>query len=128
MSLSELADVLKGHFGQTDRAKVRLDDMTALFIEWAAPALDAAHMQGEQRTIYETICRDLAHQLATAYSDLGVRIRLPDHHSPEDVARLREDVREAMMELYLRMSGIAVITLRRALIAAFDANRPESAP
>jgi hypothetical protein len=34
---------------------------------------------------------------------------------------LREDVRGVMTELYLRLSGVAVMALRRALLAAVDA-------
>ena len=100
---------------------MRLDKMTADFMEWAAQELDAAHIVGEQRAEYEAIYRDLAYRLATAYSDLKVRIRLPEHHSPADVANLREDVRGVMTELYLRLSGVAVMALRRALLAAIDA-------
>jgi hypothetical protein len=115
-----LGDVLEGDFGEKGRAKSRLDDMTSSFMEWAAPELDAAHLKGEQRAEYEAIYRDLAYRLATAYSDLKVKIRLPEHHSPEDLAKLQEDVGGAMTELYLRLSGVAVIALRRALTAAFE--------
>ena len=116
-----MGDLLKGEFGEKRRAQSRLDDMTDRFMEWAAPELDAAHMKGEQRAQYEAIYRDLAQLLALAYSDLKVKIRLPEHHSPEDLANLREDVRGAMTELYLRLSGVAVNALRRALKAADDA-------
>ena len=115
-----MGDVLEGDFGGKGRAKLRLDDMTASFMEWAAPELDAAHLKGEQRAEYEAIYRDLAYRLATAYSDLKVKIRLPENHSPEDLAKLQEDVGGAMTELYLRLSGVAVIALRRALTAAFE--------
>jgi hypothetical protein len=115
-----LGDLLKGDFGKERRAQSRLDDMTDRFMEWAAPELDAAHMKGEQRAKYEAIYRDLAQLLALAYSDLKVKIRLPEHHSPEELANLQEDVRKAMTELYLRLSGVAVSALRRALMAADD--------
>jgi hypothetical protein len=97
---------------------MRLDDMTDQFMEWAAPEMDAAHIEGDQRAEFEAIYRDLAYRLATAYSDLKVKVRLPEHHSAADLANLREDVGEAMTELYLRLSGVAVIALRRALKAA----------
>jgi hypothetical protein len=115
-----LGVLLKGDFGEKRRAQLRLDNMTDRFMEWAAPELDAAHMKGEQRAQYEAIYRDLAQLLALAYSDLKVKIRLPEHHSPGDLANLREDVRAAMTELYLRLSGVAVSALRRALMAADD--------
>ncbi len=118
-----MGDLLTGDFGVKTRAKARLDDMTAHFMEWAAPELDAAHLQGEQRAKYEAIYRDLAYRLATAYSDLNIKIRLPENHSPDDLANLREDVGAAMTELYLRLSGVAVIALRRALMAAFDSKQ-----
>jgi hypothetical protein len=100
-----VGDVLRGDFGERGRANLRLDDMTSHFMEWATEELDAAHIEGEQRSEYEAIYRDLADRLATAYTDLKVRIRLPEHHTPEDVANLREDVRSVMTELYLRLSG-----------------------
>jgi hypothetical protein len=112
---------LTGEFGGKLRARLRRDDVAALFVEWAAPELDAARIQGEERAQYEAIYRELAYRLATAYSDLKVRIRVPEHHSPEDVDYLREDVRAAMSELYLRLSGVAVAAVRRSLKAAFDA-------
>jgi hypothetical protein len=115
-----LGDLLTGDFGEKGRAKLRLDDMTAHFMEWAAPEMDAAHIEGERRAEYEAIYRDLAYRLATAYSDIHIKIRVPQHHSAADLANLREDVGEAMTELYLRLSGVAVIALRRALRAAFD--------
>ena len=117
-----MGDVLDGDFGKKGRAKLRLDDVTARFMEWAAPELDAAHMEGEQRAEYEAIYRDLACRLATTYSDLKVKVRLPVNHSAADVVQLREDVGQAMTELYLRLSGVAFIALRRALKAAFDGN------
>lgn len=116
-----MGDILQGDFGQKGRAKSRLDDMTASFMEWAAPELDAAHLEGEQRAEYEAIYRDLAFRLTTAYSDLKVKIRLPENQSPADLAILKEDVAGAMTELYLRLSGVAVSALRRALMVAFDA-------
>jgi hypothetical protein len=115
-----LGNVLTGDFGGKLRAKSRGDHVGDLFVEWAAPELDAAHIQGEERAQYEAIYRELAHRLATAYSDLKVQVRLPEHHSPEDAAYLREDVRAAMLELYLRLSGVAVSAVRRALKAALD--------
>jgi hypothetical protein len=120
-----LGDLLQGDFGDKDRAKLRLDDMTAHFMEWAAPELEAAHLKGEQRAEYEAIYRELAYRLATAYSELKVRVRLPESHSPADLANLREDVGAAMTELYLQLSGVAVIALRRALMASFDAQSPD---
>jgi hypothetical protein len=120
-----LGDVLSGDFGEKGRAKLRLEGMTAHFMEWAAPEMDAAHIEGAQRAEYEAIYRDLAYRLSTAYSDLNVKIRLPEHHSAADLANLREDVGEAMADLYLRLSGVAVITLRRALKAAYDAGSCE---
>jgi hypothetical protein len=116
-----LGDLLQGDFGEKRRAQSRLDDMTARFMEWAAPELDAAHIKGEQRAQYEAIYRDLAQLLAMAYSDLKVKIRLPEHHSAEDLANLREDVRGAMTELYLRLSGVAVNALRRAMMTVDEA-------
>jgi hypothetical protein len=116
-----VGDLLKGDFGDKGRAKLRLDDMTAHFMEWAAPVLDAAHLEGEKRAEYEAIYRDLAYRLATAYADLKIKIRLPENHSPADLVNLREDVGGAMTELYLRLSGVAVITLRRALMASVNA-------
>lgn len=114
-----MGDILNGDFGQKHRAKLRLDDMTAQFMEWAAPEMDAAHIEGARRAEYEAIYRALAYQLATAYSDLKVKIRLPEQHSATELANLREDIEEAMTELYLRLSGVAVIAIRRALKAAF---------
>ena len=118
--------VLQGDFGEKGRVGSRLDEVTAQFMEWACPELDAAHIGDEQRTVYEAIYRDLALRLATAYSDLRVSVRLPDYLSAVDVANLREDVRRAMTELYLGLSGVAVIALRRALLTAV--NTKSSAP
>jgi hypothetical protein len=123
-----LGDLLKGDFGDKGRAKSRLDDMTAHFMEWAAPELDAAHLKDEQRAEYEAIYRDLAYRLATAYSELKIKIRLPENHSPADLVNLREDVGGAMTELYLRLSGVAVIALRRALMASVGANSASIRP
>ena len=88
-------------------------------MQWAAPEMDAAHIEGERRAEYEAIYRELAYRLATAYSDLKVKVRLPENQSAADLAIMREDIQEAMTELYLRLSGVAVIALRRALKAVY---------
>ena len=107
-------------FGDTVPTEAQLDDMTTLFIEWVAPALNAGRMEGVKRAVYETIYRDLGHELAAGYSDLRVKVRFPEHHSPEDAALLQQNVGDAMMELYFRLSRVAVIAVRRALIAASE--------
>jgi hypothetical protein len=120
MITNRLGINMNGDFSETLPTKAQLDDMTTLFIEWVAPALNAGRMENVQRAVYETIYRDLGHQLAAGYSDLRVKVRLPEHNSPENAAHLQQDIGDAMMELYFRLSRVAVIAVRRALIAASE--------
>lgn len=49
-----------------------------------------------------------------------MKVRLPEHHSREDAAHLQQDIGDAMMEQYFRLSRVAVIAVRRALIAGSE--------
>lgn len=118
-----MGKLINGDFGKRVPAKAQLETLTTGFMQWVRPLLDTDEIGGEQRAVCEAIYRDLAHELATTYADLSVTIRLPTHHSAEDLADLRQDVRQAMTDLYLKLSAVAALALRRAMLSAQGAGQ-----
>jgi hypothetical protein len=113
-----MGKIVSGDFGGRVRAKAQLESLTTDFMQWVTPLLDTVEIQGDRRAACEAIYRDLARELAMTYADLTVRIRLPTNQFPEDIADLRHDVREAMTDLYLKLSAVAALALRRGLVSA----------
>ncbi|MGA8709074.1 MAG: hypothetical protein WB646_19035 [Steroidobacteraceae bacterium] len=95
-----------GKRSKQDWARVAAD-----FMEWMTPTLDAAHVQRHRRRMHDG------------------SIIAPGGYSPRDLARLRDDIREAMTALYLQHHDVAAATLRLALdnIAAVNPPIPPGA-
>jgi hypothetical protein len=117
-----MGDLIRPDFGENARVKTQWGRLAAHFKDWVAPTLDVARIHGDDRASYKAVYRAMADQLATARAELTVRGRLLESHPSEDLTNIRREDRRAMTALFSHQNGIAVLTLRRALLTAIDAN------